>query len=299
MIAIESQKLRKSYGDYKALHGIDLTVPTGSLFGFLGPNGAGKTTAIRILLGLLRATDGVARILDQDPWRDGPSLRAHIGYIPGDIRLYPNMTGRDTLCFFDRARRRNSSDEIDRLSTAFDLDLGKRVRAYSKGMKQKLGLIQALMHRPQLLILDEPSSGLDPLVQATLQSELRSAATRGQTVLFSSHTLKEVQDLCDRVAILRNGNLIEQDAIDTLRNRAIRRVEITFDGNGSIPDKLIDGFTVINRTDRQLAGSWTGPLPRLMHWLANQPIADVTIAPPDLEDLFMTYYADDGAEKTA
>jgi len=292
MHAIETSELRKRYGEFEALHGIDLTVPTGALFGFLGPNGAGKTTALRILLGLLRSSGGRATVFGRDPWNDGSSVRAWIGYLPGDVRLFDRMTGRDTLGFFANARKCDAFGEIKRLAMRFDLDLSRKVREFSKGMKQKLGLIAALMHQPPLLILDEPSTGLDPLVQETLHAELRDAARRGQTVLFSSHTLKEVQDLCDRVAILRKGALIEQDSIEALRERAVRRVEIIFDDDQSAPRSVVEGLTVASRIDHRLTGSWIGPLPRLLKWLSDQSIADVTIAPPDLEDLFLAYYAD-------
>lgn len=291
-MVIDTRNLRKCYGAHQALRGIDLRVPAGALFGFLGPNGAGKTTAIRILLGLLRASGGSVTVLGRDPWCDGPQLRADIGYLPGDIRLYENMTGRAVCTFLDRVRGRRSGDEISRLATRLNLDLSRRVRDYSKGMKQKLGVIQALAHRPRLLVLDEPSSGLDPLIQEVLHEELRSAAGRGQTVLFSSHTLKEVEDLCDRVAILRDGRLIEQDSIDALRKRAVRRVEMTFDAASPPPRSVVEGLTIAHRADSRITGSWTGPLPRLLHWLADQPLVDLTVAPPDLDDLFLAYYTD-------
>jgi ABC-2 type transport system ATP-binding protein len=297
MHAVVTSSLTKSYGAHEALRGIDLRVPAGSLYGFLGPNGAGKTTTLRILMGLLRASGGSATVLDQDCWRDGARLRRDVGYLPGDIRLYGNMTGRSTLAFFDSARGTQSRDEINRLAKVLDLDLAKRVRDYSRGMKQKLGLIQALMHRPTLLILDEPTTGLDPLMQSTLHEELRRAADEGRTVLFSSHSLGEVEQLCNMVGILREGLLIEQAKIETLRARAIRRVEIVFTESGRTRT-LPKGLHVLQEHDRRLEGSWVGPVQDLLKWLAETSVRDVMITPPDLEDLFLAYYAN-GTSGTA
>ncbi|MBU0616365.1 MAG: ABC transporter ATP-binding protein, partial [Planctomycetes bacterium] len=263
-----------------------------SRFGFLGPNGAGKTTTIRILMGLLRASAGSGRILEQDVWRDGPKIRRQVGYLPGEVRFYDGLTGRATLAFLDAARGGKSRDEINRLTRRFDLDLDKRVRAYSRGMKQKLGLIQALMHRPQLLILDEPTVSLDPLIREVLYEELHDVTADGRTVLFSSHTLSEVQELCDVVAILRDGRLIEQERIDVLRRRAIRRVEVALRPGRSVSDTPSQ-LQVISRTDATLKGTWTGPIDPLLAWLSKNAVQDVSIAPPDLEDLFLAYYADD------
>lgn len=298
MDAISTDQLRKSYQSCEVLHGIDLRVPTGALYGFLGPNGAGKTTTLRILLGLLRASGGKVSVLDRDPWRDGAALRADIGYLPGELRLYDRLTGRATLAFFDSARGRDSRGEISRLADALDLDLMKRVRYYSRGMKQKLGLMVAMAHRPQLLILDEPSMSLDPLVREVLLAELRQAAGEGRTVLFSSHSLSEVEQLCDWVAIVREGRLVEQSRIETLRAKALRRVEIVLGAHradGPVPD----GFRVLRRSESRMVGSWPGPVAPLLSWLAGQQLKDVTISPPDLEDLFLAYYSESAAEDIA
>lgn len=292
MLAVVSDQLRKQYGDHKVLHGIDVRVPEGSLYGFLGPNGAGKTTTIRVLLGLLQRSGGDVRVFDLDPWRDGATLRRDIGYLPGDIVLYRNLTGRSTLSFFDRARGTDSQSEIRRLADAFGLELDKKVRNYSRGMKQKLGLMQALMHRPRLLILDEPTMSLDPLVREVLMTELRCAAGEGRTVLFSSHTLSEVEQLCDWVGILRDGHLIEQQRIDTLTSRAVRRVEIKFADQKRDAINPPPGLTVAFDSNAQLRATWAGDIQDLLHWLARQKVTDVIISPPDLEDLFLAYYSD-------
>ncbi len=297
MDAVVTNRLRKRYGSLEVLHGIELRVPAGSLFGFLGPNGAGKTTTLRILLGLLRASGGEASVLGRDVWRDGTALRAQIGYLPGDLRLYDYLTGRRILAFLDAARGTKSNGEIRRLGDAFDLDLDRRVRDCSRGMKQKLGLIQALMHRPKLLILDEPTISLDPLMRETLLGELRRAADEGRTVLFSSHTLGEVELLCDWVGILRDGWLIEQQRIDALRARAVRRVEIVFAAEAEPALALPKGLRVLHRSGSRLVGSWIGSTPALVEWLGRVPVRDVTITPPDLQDLFLAYYADGSAEE--
>ncbi len=291
MDVVVTEQLVKRYGHVTVLHGIDLRVPRGALFGFLGPNGAGKTTTLRILLGLLRASDGRARVLDREVWKHGAFVRGQIGYLPGDVRFYDNLTGRATLRYLDAARRTRADAEIRRLTERFDLDLDKRVRQYSRGMKQKLGLIQALMHRPALLILDEPTTALDPLMREQLYAELRDVAADGRTVLFSSHTLSEVEALCDRVAILRAGRLIEQERIDVLRERAVRRVEVSFKTDSAAAAAPND-LHVLHHSDGRLVGTWSGPIEPLIGWLSRAPIRDVTIAPPDLEDLFMAYYSD-------
>ncbi len=291
--AIETHALVKSYGTRRILHDLSLRVTRGSLFGFLGPNGAGKTTTIRILLGLLRADSGRARLLGQELGTNGASLRTEIGYLPGDVRFYDALTGRRLLQFLADARGGRGSDEIERLARLLDLDLNKRIRSYSRGMKQKLGLIQALMHRPQILILDEPTTGLDPLMQQTLYDELRRVVAEGRTVLFSSHTLSEVEQLCDEVAILRDGRLVEQERIDVLRQRAVRHVILTFEDGRPPATSPPPQLAITQRELGRWSGAWRGSTRALVEWLAANPMRDVVITPPSLEDLFMAYY-DDG-----
>jgi ABC-2 type transport system ATP-binding protein len=292
MDVLATYNLTKYYGQRAALRGLNLRVGTGRLFGFLGPNGAGKTTTLRLLLGLLRATSGRADVLGRDAWRAGPTVRADVGYLPGDVRFYGWLTGRQTLAFLDAARGGSAKPEIARLAARLELDLDRKVRGYSRGMKQKLGLIAALLHRPRLLILDEPTVSLDPLMREVLYAELRAVVADGRTVVFSSHTLAEVDALCDEVAILRDGRLIEHERIAVLRQRALRRVELRLRAGGGLAEPLPDGLRVLQRSDAQLSATWTGPADRLLAWLARCPVQDVTIAPPDLEDLFLAYYAD-------
>ncbi len=292
MDVIATTGLCKCYGQIEALWEVNLRVGAGRLFGFLGPNGAGKTTTLRVLLGLLRATRGTARVLGRDVWREGPSLRREIGYLPGDVRFYDGMSGRANLRLVEAIRRTGSTGEVRRLAECLDLDLGRRVRDYSRGMRQKLGLIVALAHRPRLLILDEPTVALDPLVRKTVYAELRAAVERGQTVLFSSHTLSEVAELCDEVAILRAGRLIEQQRIEVLQARALRRVAVRFTPGTPEPAPLPAGLTCEHADERAIAGTWQGELDELVAWLGRCRVEDVTITPPELDDLFLAYYAE-------
>lgn len=293
MFAIEIKGLAKHYDDIRALDGVDLCVPAGGLFGFLGPNGAGKTTTMRILVGLLHATRGEARVLGLDAAKDSTAIRRRIGYLSGDVRLYEWMTGRRFLTWCDAMRGDGAAGEIERLRERFDLNIDRRIRDYSRGMKQKLGLMAALMHRPELLILDEPTTALDPLVQQTLYEELRAAAGEGRTVLFSSHTLSEVEQLCDRVAIIRAGRIIEEGEIAKLRERAVRRVELRITNSEWRKQTAPVEWKPDDTYDGHIKGTWNGPIPRLLAWLASMPVLDVTIGAPDLEDLFAAYYREE------
>lgn len=296
MNAIETRQLTKRYGRLTALDRLTLNVPAGAIFGFLGPNGAGKTTTLRLLVGLIRADGGSATLFGMDAWRDTVAIRRRVGYLPGDLRLYNHLTGRQTLDLCGGARGVRADDEIARLCKRFEFNPDRRVREYSRGNKQKLGLIQALMHRPELLILDEPTTSLDPLVQQTLYDELRGAAGRGATVLFSSHTLSEVEALCEQIAIVRGGVLVEAERIDVLRARAIRRVEFTWNNGAAATPP--EGLMVRERAAERCRGAWRGPVQPLLRWLADAPIRDVIIQPPDLEELFLSYYGADGAATT-
>jgi len=296
MYAVQTQALTKHYGSVRALTGLDLAVPTGTIFGFLGPNGAGKTTAIRILVGLLRATAGSATVLGRQAWDDAPEICRRVGYLPGDARFHDWMTGKALLAFFDRARGGGTTDEAARLRERFGLDLNRRIRDYSRGMKQKLGLILALMHRPELLILDEPGVALDPLVQQTLYDELRAVASEGRTVLFSSHTLSEVEQLCERVGIIRRGRLIEDSTIVELRGRALRRVTFRLRDTTARDLTYPPGLDAGPVDKGVVTGTWQGPMERLLGWLAGLGVEDAMISPPSLEDLFTAYYREESGE---
>lgn len=289
MSLLTLHSLTKRYGSRRGVDALTLSVPQGSLFGFLGPNGAGKTTAIRVLMGLLRPTSGSASIFGLDCWRDGARIKADVGYVPGDLRLYPWLTGLSALRLFGRVRGRDLMGEGRRLAEEMDLDLGVAVRRMSRGTRQKLGLVLAMAHRPRVLILDEPTGGLDPLIQDRFRARLKSLAAGGCTVFFSSHTLSEVDDLCDRVAILREGRLVAEGTLTELRARAGHEVAIRWrDGAGAMEAPAF--LKLDNRSSEAWEGSLEGPVSRLVDWLAGKPVADLEIGRPDLETLFRRYY---------
>ena len=286
--AVATEGLSKSYGRRAALRDLDLRVPAGCVLGFLGPNGAGKTTAIRLLLGLLRPDRGRASIFGRDCWRDARAVKRAVGYVPGDLQLYGWMDGEYALRVCGGARRIDLLAPGRALAARFDLDLRTRVRAMSRGMRQKLGLILALAPEPKLLVLDEPTTALDPLAQERLYAELRARAARGDTVFFSSHVLSEVEDLCDRVAILRDGVLVADEPLAALRRRAGRTVVIRWDGPP--PDAAPPFLELRERSVAQWRGALRGAVPELLTWLGGRAVADLEIGPPDLDAVFRTFY---------
>lgn len=289
---IRCHKLQKWYAQQQVLHNVDFQIEPGQLTGFLGPNGAGKTTTIRIMLGLLKPSSGSATIFGKSCQTEGKNVRQEIGYLPGDVFFYSSLTGRQTLRFLAGVRQRECTKEMNRLAEVLELDLDKTVRKYSTGMRQKLGLIQALMHKPRLLILDEPTSALDPLIRKNLFDELRRVVDVGRSVLFSSHSLSEVEELCDEIIILRSGQIVEQQKINDLKNKALRRVKIVFGSTQAIPSQIPKLLHVLSTEGATLVGTWTGKSGELVQWLATQEIQDVMIEKPDLNDLFLTYYYD-------
>lgn len=228
MNAIATEQLSLSYGKRTGIEGVDLRVPQGEIFGFLGPNGAGKTTTIRILLGLLKPSQGSAQIFGQDCWSQSAKIKQGIGYLPGDLRLYPWFTGRRALRIVSSVRGKDLAVRGQELLERFQLDGNVPVRKMSRGMRQKLGIVLALVHEPQLVILDEPTSGLDPLMCDELYGCLRELTSTGATVFFSSHTLSEVELLCNRVAIVRGGKIIADETMDALRKRVHRSVVLRY-----------------------------------------------------------------------
>jgi ABC-2 type transport system ATP-binding protein len=289
---IETVNLTRTYGQRRGIEGVSLSIGPGSLYGFLGPNGAGKTTTIRVLLGFLRASGGSARVFGKDAWAESAAIKAEVGSIPGDLRLWGWMSGLRALRLFERIRGRPMLEHGQTLAEMFELDLSVRVRAISRGMRQKLGLILALAHKPRLLILDEPTSALDPLMQDRLRNHLRAVARAGSTVFFSSHTLGEVEALCERVAIVRAGRIVADATLDELRATARHEVRIDWrDGLGERVER--PGFLNLSQ---QSAARWNGtldgPVDPLIAWLVGKPIADVSITKPDLETLFRRYYDD-------
>jgi len=288
---IEIRDLTKRYGRRIGVERLSLQVPPATIYGFLGPNGSGKTTAIRVLMGLMRPTEGAARVLDRNCWRESARIRAEVGYLPGDVRLYPWMTCRSGLAIAAAARARDIVRDGMQLADRFELDAEVPVQSMSRGMRQKLGLILALAHSPRLLILDEPTASLDPIMQSRLYDDLRRRASQGCTVFLSSHTLSEVEELCDRVAILRRGRLVSEDTIDNLRRRASRVVTILWradvDGRSLAPPPEL---TLVRNSNSHWEGHLQGPAADFVRWCATQPIADVTINSPDLARVFRQFY---------
>jgi ABC-2 type transport system ATP-binding protein len=289
---ITTRQLTKRYGERIGILDLSVGVPEGVVFGFLGPNGSGKTTAIRVLMGLLKPTAGAADVFGLDCWREGHRIRAEVGYVPGDLRLYHWLTCRQALRIFGQVRRRDLTTAGLALAEDFGLDPDVRVRHMSRGMRQKLGLILAMAHEPRLLVLDEPTTALDPIVQEKFYEQLRRLASAGHTIFFSSHTLSEVEQLCDRVAILREGRLVADEALETLRARAERIVEIRWQDSAKSDEiRAPDCLALNERTHPHWRGTVKGPVIELLRWSAAQPIEDISISPPDLADLFQRYYA--------
>ncbi|MGD9723424.1 MAG: ABC transporter ATP-binding protein [Pirellulales bacterium] len=291
MSIIETQSLSRHYGPRRGIQDVDLNVPEGTLFGFLGPNGAGKSTAIRVMVGLLRPSAGSARIFGLDCWRDSRAIKNEIGYLPGDLRLMPWLDGRRALRIWGATRRRNLLAYGGELAERFALDLSTKVRNMSRGMRQKLGLILALAHRPRLLILDEPTVTLDPLMQAEVQRLLREWSVAGHTVFFSSHTLGEVEQLCDRVAMIRKGQLVANESLETLRRRAGHEVTIRWRDAQAAATTPPEFLRLHERVELTWSGTIQGGVDELISWLAGRPIDDLAVGRPDLETLFRQYYA--------
>jgi ABC-2 type transport system ATP-binding protein len=289
--AIRAEGLAKRYGDVEALVGLDLEVAEGEVVGYLGPNGAGKTTTLRLLLGLIRPTAGRASIFGLD-CRDRP-VEAHrrLGYVPGEANLWPSLTGQETLHLLARVQGRVDAAYRDELVRRFDLDVGKKVRAYSKGNRQKLLLIAALMARPDLLLLDEPTSGLDPLMEQAFRHCVREAREQGQTVFLSSHILSEVEALCDRVGILRAGVLVEMGTLAEMRHLKALTVEAAFDGTP--PDVSgVAGVSHVVVAGPTLRCQVAGSIEPLLGVLAGSGVHTLVSREPSLEELFLAHYGD-------
>ncbi|MFG2248150.1 ATP-binding cassette domain-containing protein [Spirillospora sp. NPDC048823] len=286
--AIRTESLTKRFGRVLAVDGLDLEVGRGEIFGFLGPNGAGKSTTIRLLLGLARPTSGRAWITEV-PVGDVERAHRHVGYVAGDVAVWPQLTGLETLTYLGNLSGRVDVPFRDELVERLRFDPGLRARSYSKGNRQKLALIAALMTRPDVLLLDEPTSGLDPLMEAEFQALAREAAGRGQTVFLSSHILDQVQDVCHRVAILREGRLVEVAALDDLRGLGGTVLEAILEGPP--PDLAgVPGVTGVEPIDGGVRVSITGsPSPALSR-LSACPLVRLRSHEPTLEEVFLSYY---------
>jgi len=298
-IAIKTQGLTKSYGRVRALRGLDLEVRRGEIFGFLGPNGAGKTTTIRCLLDLIRPNGGTVRVLGLDPQAEPVAVRARTGYLPGELQVDPNMTVEGALRYFN-ALRGNKADWgfVRQLATRLDLPLKPPLKNLSHGNKQKAGIVQALMHRPQLLLLDEPTLGLDPLMQHEVLRLITEAKANGTTVFFSSHIMSEVEAVAERVAIIRQGVVVEVAEPVALINRALRRAHVRFKGPvDTSPLANVPGVTVLSQDDgTSVLLEVEGEMDGLIKALAAFPVSAFETERPSLEEIFLTYYEGDRKE---
>lgn len=294
-IAIHTDGLTKHYGKVHALIDLDLDIRSGEIFGFLGPNGAGKTTMIRTILDEIRPTSGTASILGMDSHAHAVEIRHSIGYVPGELSMYPNLTGRDTLTYFSNLRGGVDWGYVDELAAQLDADLSKKVGDLSSGNRQKIGLIQAFMNRPEVLIMDEPSIGLDPLMQREFQAMMREVAAEGRTVFLSSHTLSEVQRVADRVGIIRHGVLVAVEAVASLRSKAIRRVDLTFDGPvDAAVFESVEGTRDVVVENHHVTMSFDGRMESLLVATADRyTLVDINTQEADLEEIFLTYYRDE------
>ena len=289
--AIEIAGLRKAFGRTQALDGLDLRVDAGSVHGFLGPNGAGKSTTIRVLLGLLRADSGSVRLLGGDPWQDAVALHRRLAYVPGDVTLWPNLSGGEAIDLLGALRGGFAVGRRDALVERFELDPKKKGRAYSKGNRQKVALVAAFAGDPELLVLDEPTSGLDPLMEAVFRECVAEAVARGATVLLSSHVLSEVEELCDRVSIIRAGRTVDSGSLAELRHLArtavtaeLSRPPAGLEALAGVHGLELDGTTLRCQVDQE-------SLEAVLRVVTEAGVRSLTTRPPTLEELFLRYYS--------
>jgi ABC-2 type transport system ATP-binding protein len=290
---IRTERLTKAYGEHRGITELDLEVAEGEIFGFLGPNGAGKTTTMRVLLDLIRPTSGRAEVFGIETTADPVAIHRRVGYLPGEFDLYDRLTGGQTITYFGNLRGGIDRAYVDGLIEQLDLDPSRRFKEYSRGNKQKVGLIVALQHKPDLLILDEPTSGLDPLVQQTFFGLVREAREAGRTIFLSSHIIDEVDRTCDRVAIIREGRLVQVDRIEEIRRLSFHHVELTFeqpvaptvfDGLAGVSDVEAEGNVIKMRVN--------GPIGAVISAAAPHGLLDVVSREPNLEDVFLAQYGE-------
>lgn len=286
-MVLHTDRLVKEYGRFRALDEFSLDVAAGEVVGLLGPNGSGKTTALRIILGFLRATSGTARVGGHDCWNDSVAVRRLVAYLPAELRLYENMTGRQLIRFLSELRGQPVHDEIDRLARRFEIDLDRPIANLSSGMKRKVALLQVLAPHTPLVIMDEPTNALDPTMRDQLLEQVLLARQRGQAVLFSSHVLAEVERVCDRVAVLQRGRLVHLQQMSTLQ--AARRVQVRFAGTAPPPPPLPE-LVVREQTDARLVAEYAGPLPDLLAWLSGLSVAELRIEPLGLYGIYHRYH---------
>ncbi|WP_179394866.1 ABC transporter ATP-binding protein [Lacticaseibacillus absianus] len=293
-------QLQKNFGSFKALKDITLTVNPGEVFGFIGPNGAGKSTTIRTLLGILQKSGGRATIFGQDVWTDAVAIHKRLAYVPGDVYLWPNLSGGEVIDLFLRLNDQAHTARTDALIQKFDLDPRKKARTYSKGNRQKVALIAAFSTDAELYIFDEPTSGLDPLMEEVFQQEVLALKAAGKSVLLSSHILSEVERMCDRIGIIRDGRIIETGTLDDMRQLSRTQVTVTT----TLPLASIQSLPAVHHFDAPDAHKATfavdsEALGSVMSALAPLGITALQSTPPTLEDLFLRYYNQEGGEADA
>ncbi|MEH0970499.1 ABC transporter ATP-binding protein [Micromonospora sp. CPCC 205546] len=299
MPVISIDDLVKTFGSVRALDGLDLKVGAGEVHGFLGPNGSGKSTTIRVLLGLLRRDAGDVRVFDADPWRDAVTLHRRLAYVPGDVNLWPNLSGGEAIDLFGRLRGGLDRRRRDALLERFDLDPTRKCRTYSKGNRQKVAIVAAFASNVELYVLDEPTSGLDPLMEAVFQDEVRQLKRDGATVLLSSHVLAEVEALCDRVSIIREGRTVESGTLTELRHltRTAVTVETARPATGL---SALPGVHEVREVDGRIhLEVEPAHLDELLGHLVRFGVRALTSAPPTLEELFLRHYGDERAAVAA
>ena len=290
MAVIRVNSLIKRFGNFTALNGVNLEVNKGEIYGFIGPNGAGKTTTIRIILGILKATQGEVKIFGKDAWKDAVEIHKNLAYVPGDVNLWPNLTGGEVIDLFVKLRGSNNKNRREELIERFGLDPSKKCRTYSKGNRQKVALIAAFASDADLYILDEPTSGLDPLMERVFQECVMEVKEEGKSVLLSSHILSEVEKLCDKVSIIRQGKIIESGSLDELRH--LTRTSMVIKTKETIKDlNQLKGIHDIEEKDNTLYFQVdTEELDNVMKYISQFGIIKLESAPPTLEDLFMRHY---------
>jgi ABC-2 type transport system ATP-binding protein len=292
---IQAKGLTKRYGATLALDHLDLDIAQGEVYGFLGPNGAGKTTTIRLLLGIHRPTEGTALVAGHDAWSDPVAAHRQVAYVASEPTLWPSLTGAETLEYFANLRGGCDRAYRDQLVDRFDFDSSKKVRALSKGNRQKIQLIAAFATRAEILTLDEPTSGLDPLMEAAFRTTVTEAREREQTIFLSSHVLSEVELLCDRIGILRTGKLIDQGTLAQLRHLTARTVEVTFTESHVDAESLchVDGVEIARAHDHHLELQVRGDMGPLLHALTRLPVKTLDSREPSLEEIFLVHYRSD------
>lgn len=283
-----AEKLTKDYGAFRALAGLGLSVSPGEVVGLLGPNGSGKSTALRLMLGFLQPTEGRVRIGGFDCWNQSVEARKRVAYLPGELRLYDTMTGRRLVTFLAQLRGETPGPEVDALAKKLDIDIDRPLTHMSSGMKRKVALLAVLVPKVPLIILDEPTNTLDPTMRDELLEQLRHARDRGQAVLFSSHVLHEVEAVCDRVAILRRGELVHMQEMSELREGRSVRARLTGAAPATGPGGAPLGAIAISEGRLQM--TYRGPLPALLEWLARQPLADLVVEPQGLSATYKKFH---------